>query len=265
MYNIIKSLNYNARRDTPIIIALISMIALPVFALFISGQIDGGSIGEMTADAYYISQLGENFVIAMFVTMVVACRICGADASDKTINYEFLSGHDRGSIYWARIIAGINWSVIIVMSLFYVPLLCFSLVNGWGQSLELGNSVARLFLALLPAVRLSAFLMMITMLVRSAGKGIALGYGFIMVMVILTSVLQDVLHIDLTWQTAFSNVMSLLTFTNSRNVVIDGETVTVFDSALSVEMIAGTIAASFTATFIYTYIAYAVFKKKDRD
>ena len=261
MYNNIKSLNYNARRDTPVIIALLSMIVLPVFALFI----EGGSIEEMTADVFFIGQLGENFVITMFVIMVVACRICGADASDKTINYEFLSGHDRGSIYWARIIAGINWSVVIVMFLSYVPLLVLSIVNGWGQSLEPGNSVARLLLALLPAARLSAFLMMITMLVRSAGKGIALGYGFIMVMVILTSVLQDVLHIDLTWQTAFSNVMSLLTFTNSRNIVIDGETVAVFDSALSVEMIVGTIVASFAATFIYTYIAYAVFKKKDRD
>ena len=201
----------------------------------------------------------------MFVTLVISCRICASDAGDKTINYEFLSGHDRGSIYWARIIAGIMWSVILTMALFYLPILIFSAVNGWGLELDAGNAIIRLFLALLPAIRLSAFFMMTASILRSSGKGIALGYGFVMVMVILISIIQDVLNLDITWQFAFSNVMSLLSFENSRNMVINGETVTVYDSALSSGMVVGTILASAAATFIYTYIAYDIFKKKDRD
>lgn len=265
MYNIIKSLNYNARRDTVIIIALISILAFPFFALFLVGQIDGGGLDEMTGAVYFIGQLGENFIVAMFVILVVACRICGSDAADKTINYEFLSGHNRASIYWARIAAGILWSVLITMLLFYLPLVVFSAVNGWGQEVDVRDAVIRLCLALLPAMRLSAFLMMLTMILRSAGRGIAMGYGAIMVMVIVTSILGDVMNLDLTWQFAFTNVMSLLTLSNSRNIVVDGETVVRYESSLSTGMVAGTIIASVVVSLIYTYFAYVLFKKKDRD
>ncbi|MBR1598661.1 MAG: ABC transporter permease subunit [Lachnospiraceae bacterium] len=265
MYNIIRSLNYNARRDMAVIIALITVIVLPFFVMFVVGQLEGESYGGMTGSVYYITQIGENFIIVMFVILVISCRICASDAGDKTINYEFLSGHNRGSIYWARIIAGIMWSVILTMALFYLPIVALSAVNGWGQELELKYAVIRLLLALLPVIRLSAFFMMTASVLRSSGKGIALGYGFIMVMVILISVLQDVLNLNITWQFAFSNVMYLLSFENSRNIVIDGETVTRFESALPSGMAIGTIVASVAATFIYTYIAYAEFKKKDRD
>ena len=62
-----------------------------------------------------------------------------------------------------------------------------------------------------------------------------------------------------------TNAALLLTSKNSRNVVMDGNTVTLFDTAISGEMIYKTILFSLVFTIIYLVITYMDIKKKDRD
>jgi hypothetical protein len=107
--------------------------------------------------------------------------------------------------------------------------------------------------------------MMLASVTRSAGKGIALGYASMMLVAIVTSILQEFLDMTITYQTGMTNAAFLLTSENSRNVVIDGKTVMLFETAVSGDMIQKTIAYSLVFTVLYLVIAYIEFKKRDRD
>ena len=106
---------------------------------------------------------------------------------------------------------------------------------------------------------------MIASISRSAGKGIALSYVTYMITAIVTSIIQDVFEIDITYPTAMTNALFLLVSQNSKYIVKDGKTINVYDTAVPSEMIWKTIAVSLVFTAIYITIAYISFKKTDRD
>ena len=99
MLNIIRSLNYSARRDNVNWITLISMLGIPAFVAYISKMIDPGSINKLTPSVYFASTtLATVFVFYCFGIMIFASNLVASDAADKTINYEMMAGHSRSRI-----------------------------------------------------------------------------------------------------------------------------------------------------------------------
>jgi ABC-type transport system involved in multi-copper enzyme maturation permease subunit len=86
-----------------------------------------------------------------------------------------------------------------------------------------------------------------------------------MVVAMTTSILSDALGIDIVYPTAMTNGTNLLVSENAKYEVINGKTVSVYDTAVSSEMIWKTIVVSLIFTAIYMTITYINFKKKDRD
>lgn len=265
MFNIIRSLNYTARRETVNWITIISMLLMPVFVMFISGMI-GDSSGVMTSSAYYGSQtMGTALVFILFGVMILACRVSAGDAGDKTINYEFMAGHSRGKIFAGRVIAGFLWGGILSFIIFILPLFYLALIYGWGPETDVKDIAEVCLLAFFPIMRLTAFNIMLATVTRSAGKGIALGYALLMVVAMTQSIVEEMTDFVFTWQFGFTNVEVLSIPDNSRNLVVDGKMITHFDTALTPDIAWKTILASVIFTAVYMIITYTNFKKKDRD
>ena len=266
MYNIIRSLNYSARRDKTIIITIISMLGLPAFIAYLTGLLDGDSAQKMTPSVYFGGQtMGTVFVFLCFGIMILSCRLVAGDASDKTINYEFLAGHDRGSIFAGRMTAGFMWGAVLNFILMMVPVFVFECLYGWGPETNKTEVLMRCGLVFFAMIRFAAYNMMVATITRSAGAGIALGYATMMVIVFVQAIFEEMLDITIIYQTAFTNACYLLVSLNSRNVVMDSKTVTVFDTSVSSDMAVKTITVSLLFTVIYMVITYTIFKKKDRD
>ena len=266
MYNIVKSLNYSARHDMTVIITIISMLGIPAFVSYLTGMINGDSMQKMTPSAYFGGQsMGTVFVFTCFGIMILACKLCAGDAVDKTINYEFLAGHSRGSIFVGRMTAGFLWGAVLIFILMMVPVGVFELLYGWGPETNKTEVLIRCGLVFFAIVRFCAYSMMLATITRSAGKGIALGYATLMVIAMAQSILEEMLDISIIYPTAFTNACYLLVSENSKNVVIDGKTVMLFDTTVSPDMAVKTIAVSLIFTAIYMGITYVNFKKKDRD
>lgn len=266
MYNIIKSLNYSARHDTTNIITIISMLGVPAFVAYLTGLINGDSMQKMTPSVYFGGQtMGTVFVFMCFGIMILSCRLVAGDASDKTINYEFLAGHDRGSIFAGRMTAGFLWGAVLNFILMMVPVFAFECLYGWGLETNKTEVLIRCGLVFFAIVRFAAYSMMLATITRSAGKGIALGYATLMVIAMVQSVFEEMLNISVIYPTALTNACNLLVSENSKNVVIDGKTVTVFDTSVTTDMAVKTIVVSVIFTVIYMLITYVNFKKKDRD
>ena len=266
MLNIIKSLNYTARRDTVNWIVILTMIGMPVFAMYFAGLIEGDSINKMTPSAYFASrEMATVFTFMVFGIMIFACKLVAGDAGDKTINYEFMAGHGRTRIFIGRMLAGLMWGAGIVFILMLLPLGYLNAIYGWGDETNRTDVLIRCVLVIFPIIRSTALYMMIASIARSAGKGIALSYASYMITAIVVSVLQDIFEIDVTYPTSMTNAAFLLVSQNSRDVVMNGKTVTIFDTAVTGDMVWKTIVISVVFTAAYMLIAYINFRKTDRD
>ena len=266
MINIIKSLNYSARRDTVIWLTIITLLISPLCALYLSGMINPDLGSEFTSSMYFASKLmGTVFTFMTFGIMILTCKLMAGDAGDKTINYEFMAGHSRKRIFIGRTIAAFLWGAVLVFIIMILPLGYLTLIYGWGPETSVNGVLFRCFLALFPIIRFTALTLMIASVSRGAGKGIALNYALYMVTAMVASVIQEVLEKDIVYPFSMTNVAALLSTTNSRNVVIDGKTITVFDTAVPGDMMWKTIGVSLLCAVIYLIIAYINFIKTDRD
>ena len=266
MLNIIKSLNYSARRDTVNWITIFTLLVLPGFAMYLSGLINGDSINKMTPSVYFASQeMATVFTLMILGVMIFSCKLVSGDAGDKTINYEFMAGHSRTKIFVARMMAGLLWGAGIVYIATLLPLGYLNAIYGWGEETNRTEVLLRCLLLIFPLIRSTALYMMIASLARSAGKGIALSYASYMLIAIVTSVFQEVFEIDITYPTGMTNAAFLLVSQNSRIVVMNGKSVDLFDTAVTGDMVWKTITVSLVFTAIYLTIAYINFKKTDRD
>ena len=266
MFNIIKSLNYSARRDTPNWITIISLLLMPFFILFLSGMMNSGSTSEMTPSLYYASSnLGTVFVFSLIGVMILGSKLVAGDAADKTLNYELMAGHSRTRVFTGRMISGFLWGTVLVFIIFMLPVGLFDLIYGWGPETVKGEVLLRCVLTFFTMMRYCAYVMMLATVTRSAGKGIALGYATMMIIAIVQSILEELLKIVIVYPTAFTNGCALLIATNSKYVVENGKQVCKFDTAVTGEMIWKTIGVSILFTVIYMVISYINFKKTDRD
>ena len=266
MINILKSLNYGARREKVIWITLGSMLVLPFFAMYLMGMMGGDSLQKMTTSFYFASQLmGVIFIITFFGIIVLAGYLVAGDGGDKVINYEILAGHSRTKIFIARMLAGFLWGGVLTFLLMLLPLGYLTFLYGWGLETDPKNVILRCLLTFFPILRFCVFNMMLACIMRSAGKGIALGYVTFMITALVNSILEDMFQLNLIYHTSMTNAAFLLTSQNARNVVMNGKTVALYETAVTPDMVYRTIGVSLAFTAAYLSIAYIHFKKKDKD
>ena len=266
MINIIKSLNYSARREASNWITIATILVIPLLGMYLMGMIRGDSLQKVTPSFYFATQMmGIIFMITCLGIIILACNLVAGDGGDKTMNYEILSGHSRNRIFAARMLAGFLWGGVSVFLLTLLPLGYLTLAYGWGLETNPREVLLRSLLAFFPILRLCIFHMMIASIMRSAGKGIAVGYVAYMVITLGTSALEELFGMDIIYQTGMTNAAFLLTSGNSRNVVMDGRTVALYDTRVTSDMIKNTIGVSLAFSALYLIIAYINFKKKDRD
>ena len=220
----------------------------------------------LTVSAFFATEaMSMYFVILYICSLIFSCKAVASDAGDKTINYEFLAGHDRDRIFGGRLLTAFLWGVVILWLFSLFPVLIYDLIYGWGRETDRWELLIRLTMTLFPMIRICAFNVLLASLLRSAGKGIAISYAMLMVILIVMSVLQEFKQKAFILEFGFTNMLWLITPGNHRNVVIDGKSITLFDTALSTDMTVKTIIVSLIFACVYILLACAEFKRRDRD
>ena len=237
-----------------------------MFVLYLSGLLNPDSLQKMTPSAYFASQeMGTAFIFMSIGIMIFSSKLVAGDASDKTINYEFMAGHSRNRIFVGRTIAGFLWGALLMWILMMLPLGYLNLLYGWGPETKCSEVLLRCCLVIFPIIRLCSLNIMLASVSRSAGKGIGLGFAIMMVVSLVASAIQELLNIDITYPTGMTNAAYLLCPQNSRNEVINGVNTALYDTTVTGEMIWKTIAVSLVFSAIYLTVAFVNFKRKDRD
>ncbi len=265
MINVFRSLNYYVRKDLAIVIALISIVSMPLLAMWFMRALDGMELSDMTGASYFTGVNGDVVVICMIAVMVIVIRLVGSDMSDKSVNYEILGGNRRIKAYLGRIAAGLLWGTVICWALMSMPIGYLTLINGWGNNVDMKWALIRQFLMFLPLLRMVSLFIFLTFLVGSAGKGMALAFVIIEAEAIFDMIAYEVLDIELKYAFFTSSISQIMRVDNAKSIVVDGKQVSFYLAELPAEQIWKTAAVSLIAATLYLTGAAVLFIRKDRN
>lgn len=260
MWNIMKAMNYQVRRDNVVIYALLAGIILP----FLNVIIETGFDLDALCGGLFVAQFGATSPIVLAIVFVILVpRICGWDATDKTMNYEIMAGHSRKEIYFGRVIVSFVWSMLSGMVIMVLPVLVMTLINGWGENVDVFDVVIRYLLILFPMFRFVCELILLTFLLQNCYVAMLVGWLFFDAAMLGSMIYEELIEKKLTVQLAVSNLTTLFGFDNYKLEYIGGEDIPVYSAGLSTSMIGSTMLVSLLVGGACLAIGYVVFRKRD--
>lgn len=261
MYNIIKSMSYQIKRDNFTYYAILAAFGLYFFIICYSGP---DAKWEEFTGSYMVQLLGNGGFMGLSVAiLLLSTRIMGWDYTDKTINYEILAGHKRSEVYWGRVIASLICNIGLIIPGVVAPIGLCTIINGWGNGMEVGGALLRVALFILPLLRLTCEFTFITVLMSNGFVGLIVGYIYLQVSSLATVFIEEMNDkINITWQLVEANCIELLTF-NSKMGFIDGEDVVVYITDIEPSLIISTVVASLGISAVLLILGYVIFKKRD--
>lgn len=164
MWNIMRAQIYQAIRNKMTWFIFFFAIALNVvFSFGFLVDNEGGLSGSLA-----VATLGSMYCLTgLLFLMVFTADVTGKDFTDKTINYEILSGHSRREVFFGRFIVAVlmgSLGALFIMLLF--PCL-ITLLSGWGNTMELQGVVLRYLLIFVTLFRVVCEVTLLTFLTKN--------------------------------------------------------------------------------------------------
>lgn len=256
MWNIIKALNYQIRHDNVTIYAFLIGIVMTAIGLI------GSDLSSIDGSMYAAGSENVIPTALSYMMIVLITRICGWDLTDKTINYEILTGHDKKSVYFSRAIVTVIWTFTMAVIIMALPVAIITAVKGWGQEMELKLMIVRYLLIIVPVFRLTCAIIFICFIIDNFAASAVACFLIVQGEIILHFMMSELADIHLNFQTSMSNIFRLLQF-NSRIGFTDGKDLTLYDATFSGKMITGTVIISLAAGTVYLIAGYIIFVRRD--
>ncbi len=261
MKNIIKSIIYELIKSRVMMILFFLIAAANILVTILN--IAENTFHEATTSAMLSEAKSITFLFAAFFVIATVGIISGSDFKDKVANYELMSGHSRIQVYLARSIFSVFFAALTGTVLSFIPLISGNIIFGFGGRLVLGDVILRTFLYFFPFLRLAAFAVILTFIVKNQYAVMGIGYGIITINTLLSITVSD--------------PENLLTANFNLNLLADYDGWSVYnisktdgivnyacyDSSLSIGNVIGTILISIAVMAIYLVIGYGLFRRDD--
>ncbi|MBR4361967.1 MAG: hypothetical protein IKP42_04385 [Ruminococcus sp.] len=167
MLDIMRSQFRTMTRKTMVHILGVLLLAASTIMLFMNNAVSDDTGSVPTATEIIPETATLIMSLAMFGTTFVASIIAGDDFLDKTINNELIAGRRRYTSYFGRAIPVMIAGPLISIALCTLPYVIYGAVNGFGDTLPVGNLILRVAVGIFPLIRLSAFCVMVLFLFRN--------------------------------------------------------------------------------------------------
>lgn len=256
MKNVIKAQVYQIKKDK--LIWGVFLLLLFIQYTNMIGEMDFGDLGS--ACLYAAGNASQMVLYCMMFAGVAVGQICGVDFTDKTTNYELMSGHTRKQVYFGRAVLSILVGVTAVLILSAFPVLIASIQYGWGTAMRLEGVVLRWLLLVFPVFRIVCEMIFMSFLVKN--PYVTMFFGFITAMggVMLTEMFAG----NDTVLLGVFNIKMLCSFTSwSSYSIVDGHSLVVYDSAFAAGDVIRTIFGSSVIGMAFLIIGYIYFQKDD--
>ena len=260
MKNLIKAQLYQLKKDRLVQILFVGMLLILLVTAYMNQLLAvtvDYAIDTVTGGGYFSNSLFGVIMVGLMFVIIAVPRICGWDFTDKTTNYELMSGHIRKEVFFSRIIVSLLAGVVGWLILFCAPLAVTSIINGWGEKLPLSEALLRVMLMLFPIIRLVCELSCFTFILKNPYITMGIGYVLLMLQV------SPMFPIKSNYLLGISNLSMLGTIDLWTTYGLDGELNYIFEAYLGAGDIAGTILASIAASLLSLFLGYIFFKNDD--
>lgn len=261
MKNLIKAQLYQISKTRVFIWVFVFFTAMAVLfgaVEFLNGA-DMLEEGQLLTASDYATRMGSTPVFAIMGMAFFTGFICADDFSDKTCNYEVMSGRMRRQAYLARAIVSVGISVVFALFMMTVSLVTSVLLTGWGDSISVGAVISRIALMAFPYLRLSCLFVLLAYILKKPVLVLVVTYLMIGALNILTANAPDQESV----LTAMSNIAMLLHYDTWVTFGLDSGSNYMYEASLAVEKIVQTIVASLGAGALYLGIGCSYFHGDD--
>ena len=260
MKNIMKSIWYEILRSK-------FMIKIYILFVLVMGLTTVLNVGDSVQKGHTSGMLAGSpnltYFFPLFMVGFIVAVICGEDYKDKVAHYEILSGHSRISIYLARTLMGIIVGSVLTLVLSFIPILVGIMIDGWGNKLILSDVIVRHMLFFFPYVRLSAFIAMLTFLIKNpyiimAISFVITDFGMLVIDILASKASLAVSLFNLKLLTEYDG-WSIYNLDPHQGIVQYFS----YDSSVSSGMVIGTIVVSLVMAGLYLFMGYALFRRDE--
>ncbi|MGN0657088.1 MAG: hypothetical protein ACI4KR_09860, partial [Ruminiclostridium sp.] len=237
MYNLIKALNYQTRRDNFLVYSILAGFFSCILTIIVYSE---HSDLSKLCGGEAVSVFGSACTGVIFFLLILTARICGWDYGDKTMNYELLSGHSRRDVFWSRSVVSLAWCIPIGFLIIAVPTAVLAAINGWGDNMDFGGAALRFLLMIFPLFRVTCEFILLTFLLKNCYLSMVLGFILTEMTQIAVMLIDELSSMNITYQLAFSNITALFEFNETMGYV-NGKDIMVYQTGLETEFILGTV------------------------
>ncbi len=252
MNNIMKSQVYQLRKDKITKIAFFMVLFIQITNPILNNI---SSTLEKTACIYIVENIQTLTMMPLLFLAILVGTICTADFTDKTLNYEIMTGHTRLELFLGRVIPCIVLGTVMSLIFMALPVVITSVILGWGTEISIGDMVFRLVLFLFPVIRIICELIFVAFLVKN--PYIVMGAGYFAVMLVGVLVTKKSCMLGMT------NINLLSNFNLYSVFNLNGKKFIVYDLSLGIDNILGTIFLSLFFGAVFLFLAYHFFKTDD--
>lgn len=138
-------------------------------------------LSEMSASLLMVINWNSVIIMVFFFVAISVGDICAGDFSDKTVYTELMSGSKRSGTYFGRAIVALVFTLIGSLIIVCAPVLICAVIFGWGTLITVGDFVTRVFVLIVPIIRIICEFICISFIVKN--KHIVLVVAVVIVMV----------------------------------------------------------------------------------
>lgn len=263
MWNIMRAQIYQTMRNK--MTWFIFFFAIALNAVFSFGFIvdnEEGLNGSLT-----VASLGSMYCMTgLLFLMVFAADITGKDFTDKTINYEILSGHSRNEVFFGRfIVAAVVGSIGALFIMLLFPCL-ITLLSGWGNTMELQGVVFRYILVFVTLFRVVCEVTLITFLTKNPYITYLTGFLFGYIQMLLPMAQSEFPDWFINKNSVSLSVwhcLDLLDFQDWTTFFLDESEQILYQSGVEPVVIGQTIGVSLLVGVVLLVISFVFFHSDD--
>ncbi|MBE5924207.1 MAG: hypothetical protein E7271_07050 [Lachnospiraceae bacterium] len=256
MKNIMKSIGYEVLHSKMLVRLYILFVALMVLTTMLNT--DSSGVSAMLA-----GNDGTSYEFPMLIVAIIVGVICGSDFNDKVANYEILSGHSRKTVFFARALMAVCISSVLATVLCFVPIIVGSAIFGWGNKLVFSDLIIRNLLLIFPFARLTAFLVVVTFIVKNPYVIMASGF----VIMLGGGILGDLVGDGKNCFISIYNMKYLCSYEGWNTYNLDPVKGVVeyyaYNSTVTSSLVLGTVFASIIMIIFYLFMGYALFRRDE--
>lgn len=180
MKNIIKSQLYQLKKSRLVYGILLICLFLQFFSS-LAMVLNGEPGEELSASGLLVYQGEAVYYIPLFFMSILTGLIAAADFTDKTINYEIMTGHKRSEVYLGRAVMSLLVSVVGGILLAAVPPVLMGIRYGWGTKLLLSRVLFRYGMLLFPYITIVCEFIFLSFVIKNPYVIMSLGYVYLLI------------------------------------------------------------------------------------